>query len=268
MTTCYRFPDYQVAGAGDTTVFLLHGAYGSKDYFRHEIETLVRAGLRVVAWDAPGYGISPLPEGGLSIEGLAETAGCLIDREATATNIVVGHSMGGITTPAVYAARPNKVHGIVISATAGSFTQKSPEDQKTFLAERVEPLRAGNTFRDTAGAVIDSMFAPTSQGPMVDLVRETALATHADTFCAAITAITLYNGESNLKNVKIPALLLAGEYDKVGRPEAMKGVQTQFMPHADYVCIPDAAHYAFAEQHEVFNQHLLGFIHGRVQAMA
>lgn len=266
MTTAYRFPDYQVAGAGDTTVFLLHGAYGSKDYFRHEIETLVRAGLRVVAWDAPGYGISPLPEGGLNIEGLAETAACLVDREGSATNIVVGHSMGGITTPAVYAARPDKVHGIVISATAGSFTQKSAEDQKTFLAERVEPLRAGNTFRDTAGAVIDSMFAPTSRGPMVDLVRETALATKADTFCAAITAITLYNGEPNLKNVKVPALLLAGEYDKVGRPEAMKGVQTQFMPHADYACIPDAGHYAFAEQHGLFNQHLLGFIRGRVQA--
>ena len=65
MPSAYRFPDYQVSGAGDTTVFLLHGAYGAKDYFRYEIETLVRAGLRVVAWDAPGYGLSPLPEGGL-----------------------------------------------------------------------------------------------------------------------------------------------------------------------------------------------------------
>ena len=130
MTTAYRFPDYQVSGASDTTVFLLHGAYGSKDYFRYEIETLVRAGLRVVAWDAPGYGLSPLPEDGLTIERLAETAGCLIDREGSATNIVLGHSMGGLITPAVHAARPGKVHGVVISATVGSFNQKSPEDQK------------------------------------------------------------------------------------------------------------------------------------------
>ena len=142
----YRFPDFQVSGSGDTTVFLLHGAYGAKDYFRYQIATLVQAGLRVVAWDAPGYGLSPLPEGGLEIERLGETAGCLIDREGTRTNIVLGHSMGGITAPAVYAARPDKVHGVIISATAGSFSQKSPEDQKTFLAERVEPLRAGNTF--------------------------------------------------------------------------------------------------------------------------
>lgn len=268
MFTPYRFPDYQVAGDADTTVFLLHGAYGSKDYFREQIQTLVGAGLRVVAWDAPGYGISPLPPEGLSIERLAETAACLIDREGSKTNVVLGHSMGGIITPAVYAARPDKVHGIVISATAGSFSQKSAQDQETFLAERVEPLRAGNTFRDTAGAVIDSMFAPTSRGPMVELVREVALATPADTFCAAITAITRYQGEPNLQNVKVPALLLAGEFDQVGRPQSMQQVQQQFMPHADFACLPGAAHYAFAEQHALFNEHVLRFIRERVLAQA
>lgn len=266
MTTAYRFPDHQVAGAGDTTVFLLHGAYGSKDYFRYEIQTLVRAGLRVVAWDAPGYGISPLPEGGLSIERLAETAGALIDRCGTATNIVLGHSMGGITAPAVYAARPDKVSAVVISATVASFSQKSEEDKKTFLAERIDPLRSGKSFRDTAAPVIESMFAPGSAGPMVDLVREVALSTPAETFCAAIQAIVDYEGVANLKNLKVPTLLLAGAHDKVGRPEGMLAIQKQFVPHADYACLPGSAHYAFAEQHDLFNEHLLTFIRNRVQA--
>jgi len=262
----YRFPDYQVAGADNTTVFLLHGAYGSKDYFRHEVQTLVRAGLRVVAWDAPGYGISPLPEGGLSIERLAQTAGELIDRCGTDTNIVLGHSMGGITAPAVYAARPDKVSAIVISATVASFSQKSEQDKKTFLAERIDPLRSGKSFRETAAPVIDSMFAPGSAGPMVDLVREVALGTPVDTFCSAIQAIVDYEGVENLKSVKVPTLLLAGAHDKVGRPEGMQAIQKQFIPHADYACLPGSAHYAFAEQHELFNEHLLHFIRSRVQS--
>lgn len=261
----YRFPDYQVAGAGETTVFLLHGAYGSKDYFRYEMETLVRAGLRVVAWDAPGYGLSPLPEGGLSIPRLAETFGNLIDQCGTSTNVVLGHSMGGVSTPAIYAARPDKVNAIVISATVASFSEKSEEDKKTFLAERVEPLRHGKSFQETAGAVIDSMFAKGSCGPMVDLVRGVALSTKADTFCSAIEAIVAYEGASNLRNVRVPTLLLAGAQDKVGRPEGMENIRNKFVPHADYFCIQDAGHYAFAEQHEVFNQHLLGFIRSRVQ---
>ena len=68
--TDHVVPDHLVAGSGKTTVFLLHGGYGSKDYWKPEIETLVKAGYRVVAWDAPGYGISPLPAT-FTIESLA-----------------------------------------------------------------------------------------------------------------------------------------------------------------------------------------------------
>ena len=265
MSKPYRFPDFQVAGDGDTTVFLLHGAYGSKEYFANEIATLVRAGLRVVAWDAPGYNLSPLPEGGLSIEGLAETAGCLIDLMGTRRNIVLGHSMGGIVTPAVYAARPERVHAVVISATVASFSQKSEEDKRTFLTERIAPLKQGKSFAETAGAVIDSMFAPGSCGPLVERVRSVALTTPAETFCAAIEAITLYDGVANLRNLKVPTLLLAGQHDKVGRPEGMENITKSFVPHAEYHCLPQSGHYSFAEQPELFNQLLLDFI-GRLPA--
>lgn len=270
MPSAYRFPDYQVAGGdADTTVYLLHGAYGSKDYFRYEIETLVRAGYRVVAWDAPGYGISPLPAEGLDIERLAETAGQLIDRTGSRTNIVLGHSMGGVIAPAVYTARPDRVHGVAISATVASFSQKTEEEQKAFLAERVEPLKQGKTFHDTAAAVIDSMFGPGSIGPKVDLVRSVALSTKAETFCSAIEAIVRYDGMGNIRNLnKVPLLLLAGQHDKVGRPEGMQAIKTDYVANADYACLPKSGHYAFAEEHELFNQHLLQFIRQRVEAKA
>lgn len=262
----YRMPDHQVAGDGDTTVFLLHGAYGSKSYFQPEIETLVKNGLRVVAWDAPGYGISPLPEH-LSIEGLAEAAARLIEKTGTRTNIVVGHSMGGIIAPAVCVRLTERVHGLVISATVAAFSRKSEQDRKTFLEERIEPLKRGKSFRDTAMPVILSMFAPGSNGPMVDLVREVAASTRSETFCAAIQAIVDYDGVENLKRVRVPTLLIAGEHDKVGRPQTMEGIK-EFIPQAEFVCIPDAAHYAFAEQPEEFNRHLLAFIRDRVGASA
>ncbi len=40
-----RMPDHEVHGDGDTTLFLLHGAYGSKEYFRDLTAALVGAGL-------------------------------------------------------------------------------------------------------------------------------------------------------------------------------------------------------------------------------
>jgi len=255
----YRFPDYQVTGDADTTVFLLHGAYGSKTYFEHEINTLASSGYRVVAWDAPGYGVSPLPADGLSIERLADTAATMVERLGTRRNVVLGHSMGGIIAPGVAVRLPGKVHGLVVSATVASFSRKSEEDKKTFLEERIAPLKQGKSFRETAMPVILSMFAPGSSGPMVDLVQRIAAGTHADTFCAAITAITNYDGLDTLKQVAVPTLLLAGAHDKVGRPDGMEQL-TELIPHAEFVCIPDAAHYAFAEQHDAFNSHVLRFL--------
>lgn len=260
MSSALRMPDFQVAGDSDTTVFLLHGAYGSKDYFQHEIETLVRAGLRVVAWDAPGYGLSPLPDGGLRIEAMAEAAGRLIDLMGSRTNMVLGHSMGGIIAPATYAARPDKVHAVGISATVASFSQKSEEDKITFLAERIEPLKRGRSFRDTAAPVVASMFAPGSSGPLVERVREVALSTRQETFIAAIEAIVNYEGVANLRNVRVPTLLLAGHHDKVGKPAGMRNIQAQFIPHAVYHELPHSGHYSFAEEPETFNRHLLEFV--------
>lgn len=255
----YRFPDYQVAGDADATVFLLHGAYGSKDYFRPEIETLVAAGYRVVAWDAPGYGISPLPEGGLSIEGLAEAAARLIERTGSRRNVVLGHSMGGITSPLATLLAGERVHGLVISATVASFSRKSEQDKVTFLEERIAPLRRGVPFREAALPVIRSMFAPGASGPGVDLVTQVAAGMRGETFCAAIEAITRYDGDDNLRAVRVPTLLIAGAQDKVGRPDGMRAL-TEVIPDARFSCIEGAGHYAFAEQPEAFNAELLRFL--------
>ncbi len=261
-----RIPDFQVAGEGNTTVFLFHGAYGCKDYFRHEIATLVGAGLRVVAWDAPGYGLSRLPDQPLSIEYLAEAGARLVDAQGTATNIVLGHSMGGIIAPLVAVLRPQTVHGLVISATVGSFSQKTEEDKRRFLAERIDPLQAGKSFRETARAVVDSMFAPGSSGPLVEMVREVALCTASETFIQAIAAIVNYRGEDTLPRVKQPTLLLAGHHDVVGRPEGMRSIQKQFIPHAQFKELPNSGHYGFAEEPELFNRHLLDFVRHVQQA--
>jgi 3-oxoadipate enol-lactonase len=32
--------DYQISGSGQTTIYLLHGAYGSKVYWQHQIKLM------------------------------------------------------------------------------------------------------------------------------------------------------------------------------------------------------------------------------------
>ena len=46
-------PDYAVhhppALAGERTVFLLHGAFGAKEYWRTQVQAITQAGWRVVS---------------------------------------------------------------------------------------------------------------------------------------------------------------------------------------------------------------------------
>ena len=84
MTAAAPMPDHAVTHAhgvpNGTTVFLLHGAFGAKEYWRAQVQALVQAGCRVVAWDAPGYGLSPLPPG-FGIDLCARALARLLEKE-------------------------------------------------------------------------------------------------------------------------------------------------------------------------------------------
>lgn len=253
-----RIPDYQVAGESEVTVFLLHGGYGSKDYWRDEIEVLVKRGCRVVAWDAPGYGISPLPAY-YSIDLLAKACGLLIEKTGTETNILLGHSMGGLIAPRVYDLFPDRVDALILSATVESLGHMSKEFQEEFIQERIAPLSEGKTLSEAAAPLVRSMMGPDSRGPGIDHVVEVATNTPTGTFQAAIRAIVEYDGREVLRRINVPTLCIAGELDVVGRASVMKEM-ADHIPEAEYVCIEKVGHYAWAEKPEEFNGELLKFL--------
>jgi 3-oxoadipate enol-lactonase len=53
-------PSFIEQGKGDTAVFVLHGVGGGQAAWAQTQPVLAREGFRCIAWDAPGYGTSPL----------------------------------------------------------------------------------------------------------------------------------------------------------------------------------------------------------------
>src|SRR5262245_11437069 len=175
-----KLPDYTVSGEGKVTVFLLHGIYGSKEYWRPQTERLLARGYRVVAWDAPGYGLSPLPES-FSFDVVAEAGALLISKLGTQRNVVHGHSMGGQITPRIRLKVPDLVHGIVISSTIGYFANRTKEEQEEFVRKRTAPPPPGLDPISANLIVVNGMLGPTSGGTEVDLVRHWASRTPPET---------------------------------------------------------------------------------------
>ena len=255
-----KLPDYAVWGHGDWTVFLLHGGYGSKDYWLPQVRQLCELGFRVVAWDTPGYGLSPLPPlANYTIESMADSFIALLEHTGSdeGKNLLLGHSMGGLITPYVASQRPDLVSAQVISSTVESLGHTDAEYQANFISERLGPLEAGLTLKESVPILMKKMLGPDSSGEAVDLVLKVTAETKDQTFKAALKAIVAYDGREALSACTQPTLCVAGELDPVGRPDMM--AQLADTVGGKFVCIPGVAHYGWAEKPEAFNAAFMQF---------
>lgn len=253
-----RMPDYIKTGDGPVTIFLFHGGYGAKEYWRHEIAALVAAGYRTIAWDAPGYGLSDLSSP-YSIEMVGDAAIALFDATSSERNVVFGHSMGGLIAPRVASARPNAVQAVVISASLASLGQGGAAFSQDFIEQRVPPLRSVARVGDVAMPLLRSMFAPGATGAAVDLVLEIAAQTPSATFIEAMLAIARYDGEPVVRSLQQPTLCVAGAHDPVGRPELVEALAAM-IPKGQFALFDRAGHYPFAECQNEFDRRLLQFL--------
>ena len=106
------------AGAGDTTILLIHGFGESLTTWRAVFDPLA-AGARVIAFDLPGFGGSNKPDTLYSLPAMTERLSRFIDAYATGTLVVMGHSMGGELAASLALARPDRVKLLILIAPAG-----------------------------------------------------------------------------------------------------------------------------------------------------
>jgi len=262
MSFSVPLPDHAVTQAhgqpNGTTVFLLHGAFGAKEYWRAQVEALVRHGSRGVAWDGPGYGLSVLPDG-FGIDHGAQALAALFQREGGVRNVVMGHSMGGMIAQRAWAYAAPLIQGYVLSATSAAFGQSDGDWQREFVRQRVAPLDAGRSIPDYAPEMLRHMMAPGSGGTVVDLLIATVSQMREETFRAAVAAIATYEGRALLPTMNVPALCVAGALDRTAPAEVMQKMATK-MPQAQFASLDGLGHFGWAENPTRFNAVLLDFL--------
>lgn len=265
--TTVRIPDHSVSGTGDITVFLLHGAFGAKEYWLRQIEALTGAGFRVVAWDAPGYGVSPLPVD-FSVEAAARAAEALIRAEGTAQNVVLGHSMGGMIAQRCYSYCPELIDGLVLSATSAAFGKSDGDWQQEFVNARVAPLDKGMTLPQLAPKMIGAMIAPGMKGEDIDRVIRVVSLMREETFRAAVYAITQFEGRDILPLIDVPTLCVSGGHDLAAAPPKVMERMASKITGAEYLCMEHVGHFGWAEDADGFNTVLIDFLNRRVKNAA
>jgi len=265
--TAVRLPDHSVSGTGDITVFLFHGAFGAKEYWLRQIAALTEAGYRVVAWDAPGYGVSPLPAD-FSVEVAARAAEALIRAEGTKRNVVMGHSMGGMIAQRCYSYCPDLIDGLVLSATSAAFGKSDGNWQQEFVNARVAPLDKGMTLPELAPKMIGAMIAPGMTGEDIDRVVRVVSLMREETFRAAVHAITQFEGRDVLPLIDAPTLCISGGHDLAAAPPKVMEKMASKITGSEYHCMEHVGHFGWAEDADGFNALLIDFLDRKVRNAA
>lgn len=227
------------------TLVLLHGITGSAISLAGAIDHWVGRGLRVVAVDARGHGLSPRwsPEqieraGEVLVEDLVEVLEGLgpAGRSASpgAGPVVIGHSMGAATAMVVAGRRPDLMAGVVLEDPA-LYGTRSPEELVARGAAR-ERARAAEAA-DPAGSLARSTALPTEILPGVWAAQRTDPALlRSGVVCPEVP------WRQAVEEMGVPALLVTGDGQgaRVG-PQGLE-VMAGLNPRLEGVVIPGAGH--------------------------
>jgi pimeloyl-ACP methyl ester carboxylesterase len=255
-------PAFTTLGSGPT-VLMLHGIGGGHRAFAPQVEALANAGYRAVAWDMPGYGRSA-PIEPYTFKGLAQSAIDLIDALRCDSVTLIGHSMGGMVAQELIARRPDRVNRLVLCGTSAAFGKRTDGRlaegwAQQFVAQRTAPLDAGQTMEQMAQKLIPQMVGPGALPEGLRLAEFCMGNVPPSTYRRALDALVTFDRQHALADIRVPTLLIGGEFDRVAAPAVMQQMAAT-IPLARYTELAGMGHLMNLEAPEAFDQLLLDFL--------
>ncbi|TGZ85723.1 putative alpha/beta hydrolase [Ascodesmis nigricans] len=189
------------------TVVFIHGL-GSSQNFYSPLIPLLPAGYRCILLDSPGSARSSLPQKGVTIRSIAETALELVEKlNITGKFSVVGHSMGCLVVEHIAQLAGERVEEMVMLGPVYPSEQLADVFGARIKTVKENGMEAmGNTVPKTA-------LGPAATTTQRAIVRELLLGQTVEGYSALCNAIaTSTVGEP--EKVKAKTLIIAGSEDK------------------------------------------------------
>ncbi|MEC3911458.1 alpha/beta hydrolase [Sphingobium sp. CR2-8] len=205
---------YQAAGAGRPLV-LLHQAIMTSDQFSNVFAPLIAHGLRPIAIDMPGFGMSDAPDAPPTIADYATCVVPVLDALGIDRAAVAGHHTGGLVSTEAAIAHPDRIdavilHGVMIMEEA---------EREALTADIVAREKA---FRPLPGAAhmveiarIRDHLSNGELGPerISDYVVQAMMAWDRGAYWYGHAAAFAYRHEEPLQRITQPGLILTNTGD-------------------------------------------------------
>ena len=234
----------------------LHGLGGSRTSWEPQLNGL-GGEFRCIAWDMPGYGASA-PVEPLTFTAIADAVIRLLDAARVWRAHLVGESFGGMHALHTALRHPDRVGRLVLANTSPAFGLDGT-DPSEWRTARLSPLDAGLTPADIAEDVLTSVAGPGLSADMLAMRVAGFARVSAAGLRSAIECLPSHDVLDRLPEIKVPALVIAGELD-AETPVTYARALADGLPNAELEVLDGIGHLAVSEAPEAFNQLVSAFL--------
>ena len=249
---------YDDVGNGLPVVFL-HAFPLDRTMWAPQLETISKAGYRVLALDLPEFGETTVSKDGFTIDGGADVVAAFLEVLELTKVVIVGLSMGGYVAMSMARRHPNLLMGMILADTraAPDMPQMKANRDKLIVAVQANGASA------VADAMLPNLFSEPTRATnpaLIERVRKIALKQPASGLIAGLRALRdRPDAAPDLENVQVPTLVLVGEFDTV-TPLLAAARIAGTVRKSDLSHIPGAGHLSNLENPEVFNSAVISFL--------
>ncbi len=232
---------HRTIGTGPTTVFLLHGWFGSADgwgafpdYLDPEVATWVFT-------DNRGYGARIAESGDYSLDEVAADVLTLADELGVENFSLVGHSMGGAEVLRILATAPERVQKLAALTPVGaSPTPLDEAGRDLFFGAPDDRAKRYGIVDFTTGSRLTPVF--------IDAIVDWSLEhSSVEGFRGAVEAWVNADFLAQVAGNETPMLVIPGEHDPALGAATIEQTWLPHFPRATMQVMANAGHYPMFE---------------------
>ena len=250
---------YLDRGTG-TPLVLLHGVGSAARSWRHQIEALA-SHLRVIAWDAPGYGSSTAVAAADPIaQHYAESLHNFLAALGIDRFHLVGHSLGCVMAARYARLNPERILSLTLASIATGHAQLPPGEREKLRAGRLDDLAAlgPHGMAEKRGP---RLLGPHATPDQVRAVVETMSMIRPDGYTQAVRMLSNADTRADVRALApdLRVQFIYGDADAITTPEQNRSVHRE-RPAAPVHVLHGAGHALYIEQPDAFNELVLRWI--------
>ena len=250
---------YEDTGGDGVPVLLVHAWPLHSGMWRSQMDAL--SGVRrVLAPDLKGFGGSDAPEnaGDYSVDSYADDLAATLDDGGVDRAVVVGLSIGGYISFALWRRHRNRIAALVLADTKAEADPPEGIEKRSSQQEQVRTKGIDGLVE----ALPQALLSPSTREKKPDVIENVKdlMRNPAAGYVGALEAMKgRPDSTQDLAGIDVPTLVVVGEDDAVTPLEAAQNLERR-IPRANLVVVPEAGHLSNLEAPDAFNGALAEFL--------